>query len=292
MNKTSNEAPVGGGGHARFVGSIPHMYDTYLGPLLFEFSGADLARRVAGRMPGSIKVLELACGTGISTGYLRQGLDADATIVATDLNDAMLDYAREKRGALANVNYQQADAQDLPFDDGAFDVVVCQFGIMFMPDKAKALSEMFRVLRPGGLVAFNVWDSLQINRVAGLTQDTIASFFEVAPPDFLSTPFGFYQIAPIRDLIAGAGFADPEIHTVSETVQIADAITIARGFVEGTPAILQIRERGGVDPADIVATVAEAIQDLYGRTLDGRGSDDGAGLQIPLQEIVFLANRT
>lgn len=263
-----------------------------LGPLLFEFSGADLARRVAGRMPGSIKVLELACGTGISTGYLRQGLDADATIVATDLNDAMLDYAREKRGALANVNYQQADAQDLPFDDGAFDAVVCQFGIMFMPDKAKALSEMFRVLRPGGLVAFNVWDSLQINRVAGLTQDTIASFFEVAPPDFLSTPFGFYQIAPIRDLIAGAGFADPEIHTVSETVQIADAITIARGFVEGTPAILQIRERGGVDPADIVATVAEAIQDLYGRTLDGRGSDDGAGLQIPLQEIVFLANRT
>ncbi|MBT3533916.1 MAG: class I SAM-dependent methyltransferase [Rhodospirillaceae bacterium] len=265
----------------QFVGSIPAAYDTHLGPLLFQFSAADLARRVSDAVPGVSRILEVACGTGISTEYLWQALAPGSEIVATDLNDAMLDYASAKRGALGNVSFQQADAQDLPFDDGGFDAVVCQFGIMFMPDKAKAFAEMARMLRPGGLLAFNVWDSLDNNAVAKVSRDTIASFFETDPPDFLSVPFGFHDIAPSRTLARNAGFSSPEVHTVSETIERPDALTVARGFVEGNPTILQINERDGVDSETIVGAVATAIEALYGP----------APLQVPLQEIVFLARK-
>lgn len=223
----------------------------------------------------------MACGTGIATEHLWQALSPRSEIVATDLNQAMLDFAKEKRGALRNVSFRQADVQALPFDDGGFDAVVCQFGIMFVPDKAKAFAEMARVLRPGGLLAFNVWDALAYNGVADLARLTIASFFETDPPDFLTVPFGYYEQEPIRGLIAAAGFSNPDIHTVSETVEISSATSIARGFVEGNPGILQIRERPGVDPEAIVTALAEAIEALYGP----------APLQVPLQEIVFLAGK-
>jgi len=268
-------------GAARFVGSIPEVYDAHLGPLLFQFSAADLAKRIDNAMPGAEKVLEIACGTGIATEYLWRTLGESTEIVATDLNEAMLNYAVAKRGALKNVSYRQADAQALPFEDGSFDVVVCQFGIMFMPDKALALAEMARVLRPGGLLAFNVWDSLEVNRVAGLARQTIAGFFKSDPPDFLTVPFGFYEIEPIRSLVEGAGFSFPDFHLVSDTIERPDAMGIARGFVEGNPGILQIRERGEVDPEAIVTALAAEIEALYGP----------APLQVPLREIVCLARK-
>lgn len=285
MNKITEitpQQPVGGDGTAaRFVGSIPAVYDTHLGPLLFHFSAADLAKRVGDALPDAKRVLEVACGTGISTEYLWRGLNSATEIIATDLNEAMLAYAEAKRGALNNVSYRQADAQALPFEDGSFDAVVCQFGIMFMPDKAQAFAEMARVLRPGGLLAFNVWDSFEHNRVAGLAREIIASFFDNNPPDFLTVPFGFYDIEPIRGLIAGAGFLEPEINTVSATVERPDAVSIARGFVEGNPGILQIRERGDVDPDTIIDALAREIGDLYG----------SGPLQVPLREIVCLARK-
>jgi len=268
-------------GHARFVGSIPQIYDEHLGPLLFEFSAADLARRVNDAAPDARTVLEVACGTGISTAALSRTLNVNTEIVATDLNDAMLEYATKKRGNLPGVTFRQADAQSLPFTDNSFDIVVCQFGIMFFPDKAKAFAEFARVLRPGGLLAFNVWDSLQTNRVAGIAQETIASFFDTDPPDFLKVPFGFYESDPIRTLIRNAGLNVPSVHTVAATVERPEAVSVARGFVEGTPGIIQIQERASTDSEEIVQAVAAATEDLYGP----------APLQIPLREFVFLARR-
>ncbi|MHA1565246.1 MAG: class I SAM-dependent methyltransferase [Alphaproteobacteria bacterium] len=267
--------------HTKFVGSIPQIYDQHLGPLLFEFAAADLAKRVCESIPSAGRILEVACGTGISTDFLWQALSSETEILATDLNDAMLSYAKQKRGALTNVTFQQADAQSLPFDDNAFNAVVCQFGLMFFPEKARAMSEFARVLRPGGLLAFNVWDSLENNRVANIAQETIAGFFETDPPDFLKVPFGYYEINPIRDLIRDAGLEAPNVHTVSATIERPDALSVARGFVEGNPGILQIRERATADSEDIVKAVAKAIDDTYGP----------APLQIPLQKIVFLARR-
>jgi len=267
--------------HDQFVGSIPAVYDEHLGPLLFHFSAADLAQRVCMALPEARRVLEIACGTGISTQYLSESLDPETEIVATDLNDAMWAYAREKRGGLRNVTFEQADAQHLPFKDASFDAAICQFGIMFVPDKALAMAEMARVVRPGGLVAFNVWDSLETNRVAAIAHETIASFFADDPPDFLTVPFSFFEVDPICGLIDGAGLRHPDVQIVSGTIECPDARSVARGLVEGNPGILQIQERGTANSEDIITAVAEALEDAFGP----------APLQIPLQEIVFLARR-
>ena len=162
--------------HGEFVGSIPETYDAHLGPLLFEHYAADLAERVT--VPPGGRILELACGTGIATARLRAALPEGVEIVATDLNEAMLDYARNKRGDLPNLRYQVADALDLPFEDGSFDAVACQFGVMFFPDKAAGAREAARVLKPGGAYAFNVWDSLDRNPAIKVAQDTISRFFD------------------------------------------------------------------------------------------------------------------
>ncbi|MCZ6557051.1 MAG: class I SAM-dependent methyltransferase [SAR324 cluster bacterium] len=133
--------------HAQFLDSIPENYDAHLGLLLFHFYGSDLARRVGVTVGG--RVLELACGTGIFTQYLRGTLAVEVEIVATDLNEPMLDFARDKRGELENVSFEQADTLSLPFADGAVDAVVCQFGVMFFPDKEAGMREAARVLKSG-----------------------------------------------------------------------------------------------------------------------------------------------
>ncbi len=266
--------------HAQFVGSIPEIYDAHLGPVLFDFSGADLAERVAAGLSPGARVLEIACGTGLSTAHLRRALPAATTIMATDLQDAMIDFAKAKHGGLAGVSFGTADGTDLPFEDNSFDAVVCQFGVMFYPDKARGYSEMARVLKPGGLAAFNVWDSFANNPVVALVHNTIGGFFETDPPRFLETPFGYYQIDPIRDDLQGAGFRHIDIHIVSETVVRPDPHHVARGFVEGNPSILEIRERA--DPVALIAGVAMALEDTFGP----------APVQLPLQEITFLATKS
>jgi SAM-dependent methyltransferase len=215
------------------------------------------------------------------TEHLWRALGRETRIIATDLNNAMLDYAITRRGALTNVTFEQADAQTLPYADATFDAVVCQFGLMFFPGKAAAIAEFARVLRPGGVLAFNVWDSFEHNRVAQIVHETIASFFEADPPDFLTIPFGYYETAPIEAAVAAAGLDGLQTGRVSAEIARPDATSIARGFIEGNPAILQIRERSTVEPGIIVAAAARAIEAQYGP----------APLQIPLREITFVARK-
>jgi ubiquinone/menaquinone biosynthesis C-methylase UbiE len=271
------DASIGGSAPTNFDGSIPETYDQHLGPLLFEFSAKDTARRVAEIAGENAKVLEIAAGTGISTEFLWQELPENASIVATDLSADMLDYARSRRGALTNVAYQQADALGLPFDDESFDIVVCQFGLMFFEDKAKGLAEMARVLRKGGKVVFTVWDSFASNPVAQIAQQTIERFFESDPPQFLRVPWSLHQIDFVKDLVSQTGFRDLSVHIVTETVERPDARDVAIGFVKGNPGIIPIRER--VDEEEVVNAVADAISTEYGMSYP----------QIPLQEICFMA---
>jgi ubiquinone/menaquinone biosynthesis C-methylase UbiE len=264
-----------------FDGSIPETYDRRLGPLLFDFAAADTARRVAELAPDVADVLEIAAGTGISTEFLWKVLPPTAKIVATDLSDDMLDYARTHRGAFQNVIYQKADALDLPFEDQSFDLVVCQFGIMFFKDKDKGFAEFARVLKPGGRLVFNVWDSYDHNPIARIAQETIETFFNTNPPQFLRVPWGFSEIDPIRELVSDAGLVRLDVQVVSETVARPNAKDIARGFVEGNPTILTIREHGTVDADEVIDAVARAIKAEYG----------SGTLHIPLQEIFFSARK-
>jgi ubiquinone/menaquinone biosynthesis C-methylase UbiE len=279
----------------QFSGSIPEDYDRHLGPLLFDFSGRDMARRVETGLAGqeSARVLEVACGTGISTEHLWSQLPSETQIVATDLSPAMLGHAIERRGGLPGVSFQQAPADALPFDDAQFDALVCQFGIMFFDDKPAALAEFARVLRPGGLLAFSVWESHDKNPVVGLSHRTIASFFASDPPGFLKLPFSYHDTEAISALVSDADFETVETWRVRETVRSSDALGIARGFVMGNPAVNEIRERGSADAEAIIRTLADRFEAEFAtgegalRTLPGTGTE----LSLALEEITFTARR-
>src|SRR6478672_959396 len=154
----------------RFSGSVPANYERYMVPLLFRPYAEELARRAMVLRPR--RILETAAGTGVVTAALAAALP-DAEIVATDLNQAMLDVAKTRVDA-ANVSFRQADALDLPFGDGEFDLVVCQFGVMFYPDKVRGNAEARRVLRDGGHYVAVIWDRLDRNPASQIAHDAVA----------------------------------------------------------------------------------------------------------------------
>src|SRR3984893_15439184 len=174
-----------------FSGSIASIYDKYLGPLIFEPYAQDLANRLSAL--NAERVLETAAGTGIVTRALLRSLSPGATVVATDLNQPMLDHAAELVSS-SRVSWQKADAQALPFSDATFDAVVCQFGVMFFPDKQKAYQEARRVLKAGGHFIFNVWDRLENNEFADIVTTAVSEMFPDDPPRFLArTPHGYHD---------------------------------------------------------------------------------------------------
>jgi SAM-dependent methyltransferase len=264
---------------AGFVGSIPQHYDQGLGPMIFVNYAADIARRVAAGNP--TRVLETAAGTGIVTRKLRDALSKDVLITATDLNPPMLEIARAKFRAGEQVEFQPADATALPFADGSFDAVICQFGIMFFPDKAKSCSEVFRVLGPGGRYLFSVWDSHRYNPFGRIAHEVPARFFPGDPPQFYQVPFSCHQIDPIKELLIAAGFTGIEIAVVGLDKEIPDVASFARSAVYGNPLIDQIRARGGVEPELVVDALAREYRREF-------GADPG---RMPLQAIVFSATR-
>ncbi len=248
--------------HAAFVGSIPENYDRYLGPCLFEPYAEDLVERV--KVSDGASVLEIACGTGIVTRHLRDCLPKSATLLATDLNDAMLAYAAQKFGPDDAVEWRQADATRLPFADSSFDAVVCQFGLMFFPDKGTALGEVFRVLVPGGTFVFNVWGTIETNELPQIANEIVSAFFEHDPPGFYQVPFGLHDQAMLAGLLNGAGFRDSQISVVSKTGISPTAADAAKGLIEGNPVIVEIKQRARSDVQTIEAALAAAIASKCG----------------------------
>ena len=264
---------------ASFIGNIPEHYDSGLGPTIFADYAADIARRAAACSPA--RVLETAAGTGIVTRQLRDFLPPGVHLTATDLNAPMLEVARTKFRPSEQVAFQPADAAALPFSDGAFDAVVCQFGVMFFPQKHTSYREVHRVLAPGGRYLFSVWDSHRHNPFGRIAHETAASFFPADPPQFYMVPFSYYQIDPIKESLIDAGFTDIRVAVIRLEKETPDSARFARGLVHGNPLIDQIRARSGVDPDRIVNALAQALRQEF-------GSDPG---RMPLQAILFSANR-
>jgi SAM-dependent methyltransferase len=225
----------------QFTGNVPERYDRYLVPLLFEPYAADLAARLSAR--GARRVLELAAGTGAVTRRLREALPADATLVATDLNDAMIAHARDAV-AIPGIDWQQADAQQLPFEDSSFDAVVCQFGFMFLPDKVQGFREARRVVSEGGVLLANVWHGREENPVARLLQELLDEHFPDDPPRFLDTPYGYGDHDRLRSDLAAAGWENVELDVVRTTGHSPSAEDAALGFLTGSPLSFELGERG------------------------------------------------
>jgi ubiquinone/menaquinone biosynthesis C-methylase UbiE len=246
-----------------FAGSIPETYHKYLGPILFEFSAGHLAECVSRELEGEVNVLEVACGTGISTSFLANNLSKGSLIQATDYSQDMLDLAERYYPKLPGVRFSQADAQDLDFSDNSMDAVICQFGLMFFPDKSKALSEFHRVLKPGGLLALSTWSDKSRFPFALIVDEVVSSFFSSDPPDMTVLPYSLGTAEILDGFLTDGGFEFSKIHEVSGPVRVEDFSDFTRGLVGGNPTILEIERRATASIEDVIdACVATAIERL------------------------------
>jgi SAM-dependent methyltransferase len=253
-----------------FAGSIPKVYDTYLVPLIFEPYAVDLANRLRSRSLS--RVLEIAAGTGVVTRALASALPESVAIVATDLNQAMVDHAAAV-GTKHAVEWRQADAMQLPFADGTFDAVVCQFGVMFFPDKSKAFAEARRVLRPGGVYIFNVWDRIEENEFADVVTTALASVFPKDPPRFMArVPHGYYDHRAIQRDLANGGFARlPAFDTLAARSRAGSPEIPAIAYCQGTPLRNEIDARDASRLGEATDVAAAAIAQRFGQgAVDGR----------------------
>lgn len=263
-----------------FVGRVPEHYDRYLTPLLFDPFAEDLVGRLAVR--DGMRVLEVGCGTGIVTRRLVARLAGRGDVVATDLNEAMLAHARARLPDPDGVTWRQADATRLPFETGTFDAVVCQFTIMFLPDKGAGAREAFRVLKPGGVWLFNMFDALEHNPIQRLAHETIASFFPANPPKFYTVPFSYHDTGVIESLLRDTGFEDVRCERVAKEGTSPSAEEAAIGLIDGNPVIGEIVQRRPEALGEIRAAVAARLaRELGDRPVRG-----------PLRAIVATARRS
>jgi ubiquinone/menaquinone biosynthesis C-methylase UbiE len=248
-----------------FTGSVPENYDRYLVPLIFEPYAANMAERAASLSPGA--VLEVATGTGVVTRALAPKLSASASYVATDLNQAMLDYASSQQPPDNRITWRQADALELPFANAFFDLVCCQFGAMFFPDRQMAYRDAKRVLKPGGHFLFSVWDRIEENVFADDVTTALAKMFPDDPPNFLArTPHGYHDAAQIRSELQNAGFSRVLIETRAEQSRAPSPRLPAIAYCQGTPLRNEIeaRDAGKLEAATDCAESAIAERHGHG----------------------------
>ena len=264
---------------ALFAGSIPDIYDRLLVPLIFEPYASDLAKRVAEAKPQL--VLETAAGTGAVTRALASSLK-DARIVATDLNQPMLDHARSRQSGDKRIEWRQADALELPFKDQTFDAVACQFGLMFLPAKMQGYREARRVLKPSGRFFFSVWDRISENEFADVVTQALATFFPQDPPRFLArTPHGYCDTNRIREEMSRAGFGTVSIDVVDARSKASSARDVAVAYCQGTPLRNEIEARDATALEDATKRAEKALAERFG----------GAAVDGRIQAIVMTAIR-
>lgn len=262
----------------RFIGAVPASYDRLMVPLIFQPYADELARRARHLQPRQI--LETAAGTGVVTRALHEALPA-AEIVATDLNQPMLDVAGERIRS-DKVRFRQADAQDLPFDDDSFDLVVCQFGSMFFPDKARGHSQARRVLRSEGHYLLAIWDEISRNALSAATQGVLIDLFPENPPLFLREgPFGYSDPARIERDLRDAGFHTIEIDTVQLRSRSASAHDAAAALCYGTPMSVELQDR---EPGNLERAFREVERSL-------RAFEGPAGIDAPMSAHIVTATK-
>lgn len=233
-----------------WVDSMPDAYERALVPTVFGPFALDLARRVAARSPR--RVLELAAGTGVLTRQLVAALPA-ADVIATDLNAAMVELGAERAAGAA---WEEADAMDLPFEDGRFDMVASQFGVMFFPDRRAAFVESRRVLRPGGTFLFNTWATLDTHDFQSALVAGVRRAFPLDPPTFMeSIPHGYADLGIVAADLAASGFRRVAMDTVTLEGYASSAAEIAVGYCTGTPLRAEIEARGDLAAATAVVAL-------------------------------------
>lgn len=247
---------------AQFDGAVPRFYEQFMVPMLFAPYAADLVARVLA-VPHA-RVLELAAGTGVVTREMAARLPPTSSITATDLNQPMLDCAAAL-GTTRPVTWRCADAMQLPFDDGSFDVVVCQFGVMFFSPKSQAFAQVLRVLAPRGHFLFNTWGSLETNPLTAEVNRAVGALYPNDPPRFMErTPHGYHDVAQVEADLRAGGFEErATIETVTLEAAAPSPQVVARALCEGTPLRNEIEKRG-TPLEQVTERAADALTARYG----------------------------
>jgi ubiquinone/menaquinone biosynthesis C-methylase UbiE len=253
-----------------FAGSIPEIYQRFLVPLIFESYALDLSKRVADTEPRD--VLETAAGTGVLTRAMASRLPSATRIVATDLNQPMLDQAAQRQKGDRRIEWRQADALALPFPAASFDVVACQFGAMFFPDKVQTYKEARRVLRSGGHLIFNVWDRISENEFADIVTQALAAIFPHDPPRFMARiPHGYHDVEQIRRELNAAGFSDIAVDAVDAKSRASSPRDPAIAYCQGTPLRNEIEACDASRLEHATAQAAAALTRRFGNgPIEGR----------------------
>lgn len=242
-------------------GFATELYERYLVPLVFAAHVRIMASHFGDMAAG--RLLEIAAGTGALTRELRRLLSGTVEIVATDLNQPMLDRAKTLPDA-QSITWHQADAMALPFKDDSFDAAVCQFGAMFFPDKVTAFSEVHRVLYPGGQFRFSVWDRMEVNILNQMYQDVIDEMFPTDPPSRMLQPFSYHDTAVIAADLRSAGFVDIKFELVPEHYRTMSAADAALAISQGHPVRQQIEARGQEHLVRVTEILTKRVVDRYG----------------------------
>jgi ubiquinone/menaquinone biosynthesis C-methylase UbiE len=257
-----------------FSGSIPEFYHSRLVPMLFEPYAKDLVKRIS--LTGNSSVLETAAGTGILTKYLIECLPTGAKLVATDINPDMLEVAQ--KSVSGNVHWQVADAMELPFEDNSYDKVICQFGVMFFPEKVQGYREAKRVLKEGGEFVFNVWQDISKNPTVKLAYDTLCNKFPNDPPEFMNIPFGYFNKDVISDDLRNGGFKEINFYEVNLTSGEFSIDYYSAGIIKGSPMLTYVKDMGE-DVEEISKILADAFKQHFG----------GENMKVDLSAIVVSA---
>jgi ubiquinone/menaquinone biosynthesis C-methylase UbiE len=238
-----------------FTHSTPELYERYMGPLLFAPYAKYVAERVAVLDPS--RVLETAAGTGVATRAVSE-VAPRAIIVATDINPGVVEFAAG-HVQTDRVEFQRADAQQLPFNDATFDLVLCLFGIMFFPDRVRANAEARRVLRPGGRYILVTFDRLDLNPIPQAAGEAVARLFAEDPHYMERGPFSYTDAALVERDLRSAGFEAIDLETVELPTRVT-ARDAACGIVLGSPFRAEIERLDSTALERATNSVNKALQ--------------------------------
>ena len=242
------------------VAAVIH-YDEFFGPLYFEPYAIEVAKRID---PAGVSIaLEIAAGTGRVTRHLRKRLPVSTKLIASDISEDMLAVAKKKLSDL-DIEWQSIDAQALPFNNHSIDLVVCCFGYMFVPDRAKAFAEAYRVLKPGGLFIFTTWDNLESNGASYTSRSIAEKYLDEPLPQSSNLATSMSEEAVIKPLLLDAGFSNISIEKVALFSVSATAKEAAHGLVEWGPLSQRIREQNPAWIDEIKKEVEKELAKKYG----------------------------
>jgi ubiquinone/menaquinone biosynthesis C-methylase UbiE len=260
-------------------GDAPFAYNTYIVDTFMQ----DYSRRLveAAAIKTGDRVLDVACGTGVVTRLAASKSGSEGHVVGFDLNAGMLARARGSGETPATIDWREGSATEMPFADGSYDLVLCQHGLQFIPDKVAALSEMHRVLAPDGRLLISVWRSIEHCPWQAAIADAIDRNVGSEPAALVRSAFSFGDADQLRQVIASAGFHDLEIRVELETIRHSSLDEYVPGYISATPVAAAV---AGLDPEAQGKIIDDVRESLAAHIV-------GSGLAAPIEAHLAIAHR-